>query len=136
LIFKEREKKHSLGARLVTRQSTALGVRRASFYQTKPGKKKKKAPTGAGGFVLVVIVMDHGLLAIAVLIFLFDDGLAVGGFVLLHESSIMVTRLADRHACSDRTGMNSDVVSKSWRGEADRNRSSNQIFLHVSLLNR
>jgi hypothetical protein len=43
-------------------------------------------------------------------------------------------RLANRDASAARPGMNSNVVGKGWRGNANHNGSSNQIFLHVSLL--
>jgi hypothetical protein len=78
--------------------------------------------------------MDYGFLAIAGLVFLLNDGLAVGSFVLLYDWPVAIMRLANRDASAARPGMNSNVVGKGWRGNANHNGSSNQIFLHVSLL--
>jgi hypothetical protein len=78
--------------------------------------------------------MDYGFLAIAVLVFLLNDGLAVGSFVLLYDWPVAIMRLANRDASAARPGMNFNVVGKGWRGNANHNGSSNQIFLHVSLL--
>ena len=36
--------------------------------------------------------------------------------MLLHDGSIMITRLADRHASADWAGMNSNVISEGWGG--------------------
>jgi hypothetical protein len=78
--------------------------------------------------------MDYGFLAIAVLVFLLNHGLAVGVFVLLYDGAIAVMRLANRDASAGRPGMNSNIVSIRWGGDAEHNRRCNQIFLHVSLL--
>src|ERR1700747_1188792 len=78
--------------------------------------------------------MDYGFLSIAVLVFLLNDGLAIGTFVLLYDGAVAIMCLANRHASAARTGVNSNVVGKGWRGNANHNGSSNQIFLHVSLL--
>jgi hypothetical protein len=95
---------------------------------------KEEAPALAGALQLVVIVMDYGFLAIAVLVFLLNHGLAVGMFVLLYDGAIAVMRLANRDASAGRPGMNSNIVSIRWGGDAEHNRRCNQIFLHVSLL--
>jgi hypothetical protein len=94
---------------------------------------KEEAPALAGALQLVVIVMDYGFLAIAVLVFPLNHGLAVGMFVLLYDGAIAVMRLANRDASAGRPGMNSNIVSIRWGGYAEHNRRCNQIFLHVSL---
>jgi hypothetical protein len=86
---------------------------------------KEEAPALAGALQLVVIVMDYGFLAIAVLVFLLNDGLAVGSFVLLYDWPVAIMRLANRDASAARPGMNSNVVGKGWRGNANHNGSSN-----------
>ena len=66
---------------------------------------------------LVVVVMDYGLAAIAIRIFLFDHGGSVtwlpffddGGTVTV---AVMITRLANRHTSSDRTHANTNIIGK------------------------
>src|ERR1700751_4870919 len=76
--------------------------------------------------------MDYGFLSIAVLVFLLNDGLAIGTFVLLYDGAVAIMCLANRPASAARTSVDSNVVGKGWRGNANHNGSSDQIFLHVS----
>jgi len=71
----------------------------------------------------LVIVVDYGLAAITISVFLLDHGLAVPWLPLLDDStltvSIVVTGLANRYASADRTGANANFIRK--RGRRDSN---------------
>jgi hypothetical protein len=82
---------------------------------------------------LVVIVMDDGLAAVAVLVFLFDDGRAVAGFSLLHDGltiavAIVIVTVSDGNARSHRADTNADVIGH--RGTSKyRDRCRNEKYL-------
>ena len=59
----------------------------------------------------LVIVVDDGLAAITVSIFLLDHGLAVTWLPLLDDSAltISIVRLANRYASADRTDANTKL---------------------------
>jgi hypothetical protein len=73
-------------------------------------------------FLRLVIVVNYGLAAITVSIFLLDHGLAVMWLPLLDDSaftiSIMVTRLANRNPGADRTRANANFIRKSGRRDS------------------
>jgi hypothetical protein len=85
-------------------------------------QNKKGSDVGALSTCLVIVV-DHGLAAVTVSIFLLDHGLAVMWLPLLDDStltvSIVITGLANRYASADRTGPNANFVRK--RGRRDSN---------------
>jgi hypothetical protein len=85
---------------------------------------RKSKGSDIGAFLLcLVIVVDYGLAAITISIFLLDHGLAVTWLPLLADStltvSIVVTGLANRCASADRTGANANFIRK--RGRRDSN---------------
>jgi hypothetical protein len=73
-------------------------------------------------------VVDHGLAAITVSIFLFDHGLAIMRFPLLDDStltvSIAIMGLADRYASADRTGANTNLIRQRGRRDSDNHGGS------------
>jgi hypothetical protein len=67
-------------------------------------------------------VVNYGLTAITVSIFLLDHGLAVMWLSLLDDSaftiSIVVTRLANSYSSADRTRANANFIRKSGRRDS------------------
>jgi hypothetical protein len=70
----------------------------------------------------LVIVVDDGLAAITVSIFLLNHGLAVMWLPLLNHGgmiavtvAVLIMRLANRYASADRTDANTNFVRQHWR---------------------
>lgn len=77
--------------------------------------------------------MDDCLAAVAVLLFLFDDGRPVTDLALLdHRGSISiaihVVRLSHRRAHADRADADADIVGQSGRCECGQRRRDEQCF--------
>lgn len=84
--------------------------------------------------------MDHGFAAVAEFIFLLDDSGAIGRRTLLDDGGpiaiavAILMRLADRHAGTDRTDVNTDLI-RERRGRDSRDYGSRkEIFPHLVLL--
>lgn len=77
---------------------------------------------------LVVVVMNDGLAAIAVRIFLLDHGGSIARLMLLDHRgpiavAIMIVGFADRHAGTDRADANPNFICKGRRrDDADHGR--------------
>jgi hypothetical protein len=73
----------------------------------------------AGVFTSIVIAMNDGLFAIAVLVFFLDYGLALARLTLLNNGSvpipIAIMRFADAYSGSYGTGTNAHVIRNCGR---------------------
>jgi hypothetical protein len=81
----------------------------------------KRAPTMSKPFRLLVVVMNDGLAAIAVLIFFLDHGRPVTWFVLLDDGgaiaiavAVMIVGFADADAGSDGPYANTNLIRERW----------------------
>src|SRR3954462_3542694 len=106
---------------------------------------RRRAPAiGRGPTPSVVVVMNHGLAAIAEFIFLLDHRGAVGGLALPDDGGAVAiavpltifVRLSDGHTGTDRTDVNADFVGQRRRGDGGDHGGGKQIFLHLLLLKR
>ena len=70
----------------------------------------------------IPVVMDHGLFAIAVVVFFLDDSLGLR-LALLDHGAVAVTMLADGHAGADGTRADTDVIGKRGRRDGANDRS-------------
>jgi hypothetical protein len=82
--------------------------------------------------LLIVVVMNDGLAAIAVRIFLLDHSRPVTRLALFDNRgtitvtiAVMIVRLADRYASSDRPNANTDIIGKGRCGNG-ANHGSNK----------
>jgi hypothetical protein len=73
----------------------------------------------------LVIVVNYGLAAITVSIFLLDHCLAVMWLSLLNHGgmiavtvAVLIMRLANRYASADRTDANTNFVRQHWRRDS------------------
>jgi hypothetical protein len=96
-------------------------------------------PTEKGSAIIgaflrcLVIVMDYGLAASAVSIFLFNHGRAVPWLSLLDHGgmipipipiAVLIVRLANRYASADRADVNADLLSQRGRRDSDNHGGS------------
>jgi hypothetical protein len=78
----------------------------------------------------LIVVVDYGLAAIAVSIFLLDHGLAVTRLPLLDDSTVTVSvtitivRLANGYASADRTDANTNIIRQRGSRDSDNHRGS------------
>jgi len=74
-------------------------------------------------------VVDYGLAAIAVSIFLLDHGFAVTRLPLLDDSStvmvsVAITGLANRYVCADRADVNANFIRQRGGRDSDNHGGS------------
>jgi hypothetical protein len=110
----------------------------AGNFLVKAADAKKGPDNVEAPFRLLVVVMNDGLAAIAVLILFLDHGRPVTWFVLLDDRgpvtitiNVTIVGFAGGYAGSDRPDPDANLVREGWCGNGADNGGNKQIFLHV-----